>query len=56
MLTAWLSEQRKKNGITVNELATKTGLTQATLSRIESQKMQLTLFSAVRMMSALGLS
>lgn len=56
MLTAWLSEQRKKFGISMNELALKTGLTQATLSRIESQKMQLTLFSAVRMMSGLGLS
>ena len=55
MLTTWLSEKRKEKGLTLTELARLAGLTHATLSRIESQSSQLTLFSTVRIMHALDL-
>lgn len=55
MLTNWLSEKRKEKGLTLTELARLAGLTHATLSRIETQSSQLTLFSTVRIMHALDL-
>jgi transcriptional regulator with XRE-family HTH domain len=55
MITNWLAEKRKDNGLTLTELAQTSGLTHATLSRIETQSLQLTLFSAVRIMYALDL-
>jgi len=48
-------EKRKQKGLTLTGLAQITGLTHATLSRIETQNLQLTLFSAVRIMHALDL-
>jgi transcriptional regulator with XRE-family HTH domain len=56
MIVEWLAEKRKNNGLTLTDLAQTTGLTHATLSRIETQSLQLTLFSAVRIMYALDLS
>lgn len=55
MLTNWLSEKRKEKGLNLTELAQQIGLTQATVSRIEAHNLQLTLFSAVRIMYALDL-
>jgi transcriptional regulator with XRE-family HTH domain len=55
MLTNWFLEKRKQKGLTLTGLAQITGLTHATLSRIETQNLQLTLFSAVRIMHALDL-
>ena len=55
MLTNWLSEKRKEKGLNMTELAQQIGLTQSTLSRIETHNLQLTLFSAVRIMYALDL-
>jgi transcriptional regulator with XRE-family HTH domain len=56
MIAEWLAEKRKNKSLTLTELAQITGLTHATLSRIETQSLQLTLFSAVRIMHALDLS
>lgn len=56
MIAEWLAEKRKNKSLTLTELAQTTGLTHATLSRIETQSLQLTLFSAVRIMYALDLS
>ncbi len=55
MLTNWLSEKRKEKGLNMTELAQQIGLTQSTLSRIETHNLQLTLFSAVRIMHAMDL-
>jgi len=55
MLTNWFLEKRKQRGLTLTGLAQISGLTHATLSRLETQNLQLTLFSAVRIMYALEL-
>jgi transcriptional regulator with XRE-family HTH domain len=55
MLVKWLSEQRKRRGLTLVNLAEVAGFTHSTLSRIETQALQLSLFSTVRIMYALDL-
>ena len=55
MLANWFLEKRKEKGINLVELAQRSGLTQSTLSRIETQQSQITLFTAVRVMHALDL-
>ena len=56
LLSEWLFENRKAQGLRLMDLAEKSGVTHATLSRIENQQSQATLFTAVRVMHALGLS
>jgi len=52
----WLREIRKLRGMTLVDLQAKTGLSHAQLSRLETGKSELTLFSAVRILHALNLS
>lgn len=51
----WLRENRKRRGMTLVDLQDKTGLSHAQLSRLETGKSELTLFSAVRILHALEL-
>ncbi len=52
----WLRENRKRRGMTLIELQAKTGVSNGQLSRLETGKSELTLFSAVRILHALDLS
>jgi transcriptional regulator with XRE-family HTH domain len=52
----WLRENRKRRGMKLVDLQEKTGLSHAQLSRLETGKSELTLFSAVRILHALELS
>jgi transcriptional regulator with XRE-family HTH domain len=52
----WLRENRKRRGMTLVDLQNKTSLSHAQLSRLETGKSELTLFSAVRILHALDLS
>jgi transcriptional regulator with XRE-family HTH domain len=55
-IVEWLKEIRKQKGYTLEELGEHTGLTQPQLSRIENSVSSLTLFSLVRICSALNIS
>jgi transcriptional regulator with XRE-family HTH domain len=52
----WLRENRKQKGMTLIDLQNRTELSNAQLSRLETGKSELTLFSAVRILHALDLS
>ena len=54
-ISAQLIDARNKSGITQNELAQKTGLTQALISRIESGKSHPTIDTLKRIADGLGL-
>jgi transcriptional regulator with XRE-family HTH domain len=56
LIAEWFFEKRKEKGWRLIELSEKSGVTHATLSRIENQQSQVTLLTAVRVMHALELS
>lgn len=56
MIRDWLKRIRIEKGLTLVELATRSGLTHGHLSRLETGRSQLTLLTAVRIMDVLDLS